>query len=122
LTSFFNSFSHPHLEGGPLRATPGVLSSPSKDISHPSLVIYLSPASPIKLKRRLQIGGRLLIATHMDQSFMMRESETGRKRQIIFMTLFFWNVLETLQCFVPATAKGADMQIQNHFSRHTSMF
>jgi hypothetical protein len=48
---------------------------------------------------------------------MIRESETGRKSQFIFMTLFFWNVLGTLQCFVPATAKCADMQIQNHFSQ-----
>ncbi len=48
---------------------------------------------------------------------MIGESETGRKSQIRFMTLFFWNVLDTLQCFVPATAKCANMQIQNHFSQ-----
>jgi hypothetical protein len=33
--------------------------------SHLSLVIYLFPTSPIKLKLGLQIGGRLLIASHL---------------------------------------------------------
>ncbi len=36
--------------------------------SHPSLVIYFFPTSPIKLKLGLQIRGRLLIPTHVDQS------------------------------------------------------
>jgi hypothetical protein len=39
-----------------------------KHFSHPSLVIYFFPTPPIKLKLGLQIGGRLLIATHLDQS------------------------------------------------------
>jgi hypothetical protein len=38
-----------------------------KYFSHPSLVIYIFPTLPIKLKLGLQIGGRLLIATHLDQ-------------------------------------------------------
>jgi hypothetical protein len=75
--NFSNSFSPLHLEGGPVRATPGVLSSPTKDISHPSLVIYFLPTSPIKPKRRLQIGGRLLILTHMDQSFWSVNQKQG---------------------------------------------
>jgi hypothetical protein len=34
-----------------------------KYFSHPSLVIYFFPTSPIRLKLGLQTGGRLLIAT-----------------------------------------------------------
>jgi hypothetical protein len=37
-----------------------------KYFSHPSLVIYLFPNLPIKLKLGLEIGGRQLIATHLD--------------------------------------------------------
>jgi len=52
------------------RASPEVLSMwPCKTVSHiPVLVIYFFPIQPIKLKLGLQIGGRLLIATHLDQS------------------------------------------------------
>ncbi len=39
-----------------------------KYFSHASLVLYFFPTPPIKLKLGLQIGGRLLIATHLDQS------------------------------------------------------
>jgi hypothetical protein len=39
-----------------------------KEISHPSLVIYYSPTPPIKLRLGLLMSGRLLIATHLDQS------------------------------------------------------
>jgi hypothetical protein len=39
-----------------------------KYFSHPSIVIYFFPTPPIKLKLGLQMGGRLLIATHLDQS------------------------------------------------------
>jgi hypothetical protein len=40
-----------------------------KYFSHPSSVIYVFPNPPIKLKLELlQIGGRLLIATHPVQS------------------------------------------------------
>jgi hypothetical protein len=35
-------------------------------LSHPSLVIYFFTTPPIKLKLGLQIGGRLLIANHLD--------------------------------------------------------
>jgi len=53
-----------------LRASPKVLSTrPCKNISHiQGLVIYFYPTPLIKLKLRLQTGGRLLIATHLDQS------------------------------------------------------
>jgi hypothetical protein len=39
-----------------------------KYFSHPSLVIYLFLATPIKLKLGLEMGGRPLIGTHLDQS------------------------------------------------------
>ncbi len=48
------------------RASPEVLSMwPWKNVSH---IPVLVPIQPIKLKLGLQIGGRLLIATHLDQS------------------------------------------------------
>jgi hypothetical protein len=39
-----------------------------KYFANPSLVIYFFPTPPIKLKLVLQVGERLLIATHLDQS------------------------------------------------------
>jgi hypothetical protein len=39
-----------------------------KHFSHPSLVIYFFPTPPRKPNLGLQIGGRLLIAAHLDQS------------------------------------------------------
>jgi hypothetical protein len=39
-----------------------------KYFSHPSVVIYSFPTPHIKLKLQLQMGGRLVIATHLDQS------------------------------------------------------
>ncbi len=39
-----------------------------------SLVIYFSPTPPIKLKLGLQVGERLLIATHLDQSNCLAKS------------------------------------------------
>jgi hypothetical protein len=39
-----------------------------KYFSHPSLVIYSFPTPPRKPNLGLQIGGRLLIAAHLEQS------------------------------------------------------
>jgi hypothetical protein len=39
-----------------------------KYFSHPSLVMYSFATPPIKLKLEQQIGGGLLIATHLDES------------------------------------------------------
>jgi hypothetical protein len=39
-----------------------------KYFSHPSVVIYSFPTPHIKLELQLQIGGRLVIATHLEQS------------------------------------------------------
>jgi hypothetical protein len=42
---------------------------PCKNISYIQvLVTNFFPPRPIKLKRGLQVGGRLLIATHLEQS------------------------------------------------------
>ncbi len=38
---------------------------------HLSLVIWFFPTPPIKLKLVLQIGGRLLIANHLDKSLLL---------------------------------------------------
>ncbi len=48
-----------------------------KNFSHPSLVIYFFPTLPIKLKLGLQIGGRLLIANHLDQSLWLANQKQG---------------------------------------------
>jgi hypothetical protein len=64
---------------------------------HLSLVIYFFPTLPIKLKPRLQLGGRLLVSNHLDQS-LDQEEETlplpirSREQQVKFITLFFWQV------------------------------
>jgi hypothetical protein len=52
------------------RASSAVLSKMilQKYFSHPSLVIYFFPTQPRKPNLGLQIGGRLLIAAHLDQS------------------------------------------------------
>jgi hypothetical protein len=93
------------------------LSSPSKEISHPSFGFL--PFSNLTHKTETEIANRWETTNSNNPHgpiIMIGESETGRKSQIIFMTPFFWNVLHSLQCFVPATAKCANMQIQNHFS------
>ncbi len=60
---------------------------------HLSLVIYFFPTLPIKLKPRLQLGGRLLVSNHLDQS-LDQEEETlplpirNREQQVKFITLF----------------------------------
>jgi len=57
--------------------------------SHPSLVNYFFATPPIKLKLELQIGGGLLRANHLDQLFMMGESEnTEQQSGPIYYTLF----------------------------------
>jgi hypothetical protein len=65
-----------------LRASPAELSmwSYKKYFSHPSLVIYFSATLQIKLKGRHQIGERLLIANHLEQS-------SWWANQIMFITL-----------------------------------
>jgi len=47
-----------------------------KYFSHPSFsYLPLFPSPPIKLKPGLQIGGRLVIATHLDQSNHLANQE-----------------------------------------------
>jgi hypothetical protein len=42
-----------------------------KYFSRPNVITYLFPTLPIKLKLVQQIGGRLLIANHLDQSLRL---------------------------------------------------
>jgi hypothetical protein len=46
-----------------------------KYFSHPSVVIYCFPTPHIKLKLQLQIGERLLIATHLNQSHYLANQQ-----------------------------------------------
>ncbi len=59
---------------------------PTKIFSHQIWVIYFFPTSPIKLKLRLQIGGRLIIATHLDQSNYL-----ANQRQVLGFVVHFNN-------------------------------
>jgi hypothetical protein len=56
-----------------LRASPQVLNMFTLQtyFSRPSLVIYIFATPPIKLKWGLQIGGKLLITSHVDQSWWL---------------------------------------------------
>jgi hypothetical protein len=52
-----------------VRASPVVLGMwPCENVSHIQIQLFVFPALTIKLKLGLQIGGRLLIATNLDQS------------------------------------------------------
>jgi hypothetical protein len=51
---------------------------------HPRLVIYFFPTPPIKLKLGLQIGGRPLIAAHLDQSNYL----ANQQQMLGFVVLF----------------------------------
>ncbi len=55
-----------------------------KYFSHPSLVIYFFPIPPIKLKLGLQIGGKLLVATQLDQS-----NYVGNQQQVLGFAVTF---------------------------------
>ncbi len=62
-----------------LRASPPTLSMwPCKNISHIQvLVTNFFPTPPIKLKLGLQVGGRLLITTHLDQTNYLANQKRG---------------------------------------------
>jgi hypothetical protein len=75
-----------------LKASPAVLSMwLKKYFSHPSFSDF-SPTPPIKLKLGVQIGGRLLIATHLDQSKYLTNQKQGAANEYdfaVFLRLFF---------------------------------
>jgi hypothetical protein len=107
----------PSVDGSPLLesiSTSDQYVSLQTCFSHPSLVVYFfPPTAPIKLKLGLQIGGRLLITNHLDQSvycftvynftsfwdqresirpgpiIMLGQLEIGNSSQIIFISLSF---------------------------------
>jgi hypothetical protein len=54
-----------------------------KYFSHPSLSDF-SPTPPIKLKLGVQIGGRLLIATHLYQSKYLANQKQGAANEYDF--------------------------------------
>jgi hypothetical protein len=65
---------------------------PSKNISGIQvLVINFFSTPPIKLKLGLQVGGRLLLATDLDQSSYLANQKQGAVNKydlIVFITLF----------------------------------
>jgi hypothetical protein len=56
-----------------------------KYFSHPSLVICFFANPLMKLKLRLQIGGRLLIANHLDQSLRLAHQKWGAAIRSYFL-------------------------------------
>jgi hypothetical protein len=58
-----------------------------KYFSHPSLAIYFFQTPPIKLKLVLQIGRRLLTATHLNQSNYL-----ANQQQVIGFAVCFTNL------------------------------
>ncbi len=62
-----------------LRASPAGLGIwPWENISHIQVLLtYFFPTPPISLKMGVQIGGRLLIATHLDQSNYLANQKQG---------------------------------------------
>jgi hypothetical protein len=62
--------------------------------SHPSFSYILGnyfPTPPTKLKLGLQVGGRLLVATHSEQSNYLPNQKQGAVNEYdltVFMTLF----------------------------------
>ncbi len=76
-----------------VRASPAVLSIwPCKNISHIQVLgIYLLPTLSIQLKLGLQIGRRLLVATHLDESNYLANQKQGAVNKydlIVFIRLF----------------------------------
>ncbi len=68
--------------------------------SHPRLVIYFFPTSPIKTKTGTAKGRRLLIATRLDQSNHLANQQQGPSL-----------------CLLPPSASCAKTLAQNHFTQ-----
>jgi hypothetical protein len=75
-----------------------------KYFSHPSLVMYYFATPPIKLKLGQQIGGQLLIATHLDESLWW----ANEKHREPVRSYFYYTLLRLL----PAMATYIIMQSQ----------
>jgi hypothetical protein len=65
-----------------------------KYFSHASLVLYFFPTPPIKLQLGLQIGGRLLIATHLDQSNYL-----ANQQQVLGFAMPFTTLSTVYNCW-----------------------
>jgi hypothetical protein len=95
-----------------LRASPKVLSMrPCKNISHiQGLVIYFYPTPLIKLKLRLQTGGRLLIATHLDQSNHLanqRQGVVNKYNLTVFIRHFEGSRRPWKMCICPGSQRSS---------------
>ncbi len=82
-----------------------------------SYLFFQTP--PLKQKRGLQIGGRLLIAKHLDQSLWFRYDwairNTEQQSDHIYFTLWAC-VCQALLCPLPASANCALLLGWNHFA------
>ncbi len=87
----------------------------SKHFSHPSLAVYSFATPPIKLKLGQQIGGRLLIANHMDQPlWWVNQKYWAAVRSYLLHSFLFCRCAALLR-LVPATVPSAIMLRQNQF-------
>ncbi len=101
----------------PIRASPVVLSMrPCKDTSHiQALVIYLFPTPTIKLKLGLQIGGRVLLPNHQNQSLSLADQKQGTAVRSYLFVLFSRGL--RLYCaFHWPQHSLPNMLCQNHFA------
>jgi hypothetical protein len=75
-----------------------------KYFSPPSLVILLFATPPTEVKLTLQIGGRLLIANHLDKSLGLANEKQGTNSQIILIIALFSDRCTALLYFLVASA------------------
>jgi len=99
-----------HPVEGFTRAFSLLRASPECSVCDPAQILLTSKFSYLlSFNLGLQIGARLLIANHLDQS------ETGSSSQIIFITLFSCTCT-ALMCLLPASANCAKLLGNNHFA------
>jgi len=103
-----------------LRASPAELSMWFFTyFSHPSLVIYFSATPQVKLKVGHQIGERLLIANHLEQSLWL----TNQKHSAAIRSYLLHSWRRPLLRLLQATANYIIIMSQNYFpdpNRHIS--
>jgi hypothetical protein len=93
-----------------------------KNFSHPSLFISFTPTPPVKLILGLQIGGRLLIANHLDQSLWLANQKQGaavRSYQVLGFIVPFTSLSKLCQNAGPKPACFGLFFIQFNLSGHT---
>ncbi len=85
----------------------------TKILLTPKLSYLLSATLPIKLKLRLQIGGRLLIANRLDQPLRLANQKPGA----VVRSLLLFGRCTIFLCHLPASENGAKLLHQTHFAQ-----